>query len=778
MNAKEFLQYQKEFYEDKAKYEGYTGGVPALYQNPESWTGPDTDWLEELTDPALRQNYSLTVSAGSEKFNSSNTLGYYDEKGVIINSGYKRYSLRSNNEFTVNKNIRLGINIAPTYQIGNHDGSILDYRGSTATDGLFSNFYSALVAPPIFSPEERNPDGSKKLTFSGPGLFNQPNWGTVFRETIELSKITRLLSNAFAEISFLKNFKFKSALSTDVQSGNYKVFYPSNTGVIFSPPPTQPTGIYTNATYTSWLSENTLNYTRSFSGDHRIDALAGYSAQKFRQELVRLTGFGFPDDDVSWIDAASLRGINLNFPIPAASNNNSTEWSLLSMFGRVNYDYQGKYLLSASIRRDGSSRFGADNRWGTFPAISAGWVLSKERFVENWNALSFLKLRAEYGSSGNFNIGNYSHYGNIASSNYVFSGSTAQGRSATSIGNSSLTWETTKGFDIGVDASFIKDRVNLVIDYYNKSTSNMLFQVDIPRGTGFPSIPSNIGEFKFWGYELAITSKNLVGNFKWESSFNISLNKNRVIALGTNNEPIRGIDFEDRFRNAWRSAVGQPIGQWWGYVFDGIYETQQELNSEPKYVSSYVGGAKYKDINGDKIIDVNDQTYIGNPNPKFLYGFTNNFSYRNFDLNLVLSGVSSHQVYYGLYEWSLVNNGIFNVERGQKNRWRSEQNPGNGMFSSTLGGQNPGGGFSTRVLSDAAYLAVRNITLGYTLPVRSNTFKNARVYGSVQNAFMFTGYKGMNPEASSNGLNGTSQGADFAPYPVPRVVSMGLNVNF
>lgn len=778
MNAKEFLQYQKEFYEDKAKYEGYTGGVPALYQNPESWTGPDTDWLEALTNPALRQNYSVSISSAGEKFNSSNTLGYYDEKGVIVNSGYKRFSLRSNNEFKINKNIRVGINIAPTHQIGNHDGSILDYRGSSSTDGLFSNFYAALVAPPIFSPEQRNPDGSKILTFSGPGLFNQPNWGTVFNETIELSKITRLLSNAFVEVGFLKNLKFKSAISTDIQSGNYRVFYPSNTGAIFAPPPSQPTGIYTNSTYTSWLSENTLSYTKTFGADHRVDALAGYAAQKFRQELVRLTGFGFPDDDVSWIDAASLRGINLNFPIPAASNNSATEWALLSMFGRVNYDYKGKYLLSASIRRDGSSRFGADNRWGTFPAISAGWVISKERFIENWKALTFLKLRAEYGSSGNFNIGNYSHYGNIASSNYVFGRSTAQGRTATSIGNSSLTWETTKGFDIGADASFLNDRVNVVVDYYNKSTSNLLFQVDIPRGTGFPSIPSNIGEFKFWGYELAITTKNLVGDFKWESSFNISLNKNKVIALGTNNEPIRGNDFEDRFRNAWRSSVGQPIGQWWGFVYDGIYETQQELNSGPKYVSSYVGGAKYKDINGDKVIDVNDQTVIGNPNPRFLYGFTSNFSYKNFDLGFVLSGTSSHDVYYGLYEWSLVNNGIFNVERGQKNRWRSEQNPGNGMFSSTLAGQNSGGGFSTRILDNAAYLAIRNITLGYTLPVRSNTFKYARVYASVQNAHLFTGYKGMNPEASSNGLNGTAQGADFAPYPVPRVISMGLNVNF
>jgi hypothetical protein len=191
-----------------------------------------------------------------------------------------------------------------------------------------------------------------------------------------------------------------------------------------------------------------------------------------------------------------------------------------------------------------------------------------------------------------------------------------------------------------------------------------------------------------------------------------------------------------------------------------------------------VGGAKFKDVDGDGKIDFNDQTFIGNPNPKFLYGITNSFSYNNFDLNIVLSGASAHKVFYGLYEWSMLNFGLFNLERGQKDRFRSEQNPGKGLFASTLAGQNSGGGFSSRVLHNAAYLAVRNVTLGYTVPLRSSTFKSVRVYGSVQNPYMFTHYKGMNPEASSNGLNGTAQGADFAPYPVARVTSLGLNVNF
>ena len=345
MDSKEFLNYYKEFYEDKAIYEGYTGGVPDLYKNPESWTGPNTNWLEALTRPAPRQNYSLSISSGTEKINSSNTIGYYNEDGIIINSGYKRFSLRSNNNFKINENIRLGVNVSPSYQTGNHDGSITDYRANSTTDGLFSNFYSALVTPPIFSPDDKNPDGTTKLTLTGPGLFVQPNWGTVFRETIELSNKTRLLANAFIEYNFLKAFTFKSAISTDLQNSTFRIFNPTNTGSIFAAPPTQATGLYTTAGYTSWVTENTLNYKKTFSEDHNVDVIAGYSAQKFRQENNRQTGQGFPDNQVTWIDAASTRGAPINFPINANSFNNSTEWSLLSMFGRINYDYKGKYLF-------------------------------------------------------------------------------------------------------------------------------------------------------------------------------------------------------------------------------------------------------------------------------------------------------------------------------------------------------------------------------------------------------------------------------------------------
>ncbi|MEX2514051.1 MAG: SusC/RagA family TonB-linked outer membrane protein, partial [Cyclobacteriaceae bacterium] len=486
------------------------------------------------------------------------------------------------------------------------------------------------------------------------------------------------------------------------------------------------------------------------------------------QEANVLTGTSYPDDEVPWIDAAAIR----------YGNSNMSEWSLLSMFSRLNYNYKGKYLLSLSVRRDGSSRFGSENRWGTFPAVSAGWIISDEDFMMDWSKLSYLKLRGEYGHAGNFNIGNYSQFGNISSTNYVFGGALAQGRSPVSIGNPFLTWETTVGIDLGLDVGLFNDRLSLVFDYYDKRTTNMLYQVDIPSGTGFSNIQDNIGEFHFWGYEFGANARVFEGGlFKWNSDFNISFNRNKVIQLGTNNTPIGGIgDYSSRI---WKTEVGQPIGQFYGYVFDGIYMTQEEYDAQAKHVSSQVGTVRFKDLNDDGIIDVDDKTYIGNPNPKFFYGFNNNFYYKNFDLNIVMAGSYGGKMYYSLAEWSETLEGIFNVEKYMKDRWRSLENPGNGIIGRSLSGTTPFPRTNQdRLALDASHLTVKNITLGYTLPKIIKHVGSTRIFASIQQAFVLTPYKGPNPEASWQGLNGLQEGVDISPYPIPRTYALGINLNF
>lgn len=757
MNAKEFLADRKSIFEDKIRYEGFKGGIPEIYQNPESWTGPDTDWYEELLQGGTQNSYNLSFLSSKDNFSSATTLGYFEEKGVVLNTGFNRFSFRTNNEYKINENMRVGVNVAPTYQTSKNQ----------ATDGYYQILYAAIITPPIFSPDDVDANGNQKINFTGPGLFTFPNWKKTLLETEDRTVNLRLLTNAYFEAKFLSNFTFKSSVAVDLGASRRKVFNSSTTGGIFSPPPKPATGSYATQTYDSWLTENTLNYVKTFN-DHSLDVIVGYSAQKYSTENNSLTGTNYADDQVSWIDAAATR----------YGSNNISEWSLLSGFSRLNYNYKGKYLLSLSARRDGSSRFGADNKWGNFPAVSAGWILSDEGFAKNWSIVNFLKLRAEYGSAGNFNIGNYSQFGNISSTNYVFNNSLVQGRSPVSLGNSFLTWETTVGSDLGLDIGLLDDRISLVLDFYDKSTKNMLYQVDIPNGAGFSNIQDNIGEFHFWGYEFGINARVIQRElFTWNSDFNISFNRNKVIKLGTNNVPLGGIG--DYSSTIWKTEVGYPIGQFYGYIFDGIYKTEEEFNSQPKHVTSRLGTIRFKDVNGDGKITSDDKTYIGNPNPKFFFGFNNNFIYKNFDMNISMSGSYGGKMYYSISEWSETLEGIFNVEKYMVDRWRSLENPGKGIIGRSLSGTTAFPRTTQdRLALDASQLTIKNVSIGYRIPKTSKYLKSARVFASIQQALVLTKYAGPNPEASWQGLNGLREGVDVSPYPMPRTYALGVNFSF
>lgn len=756
MNAEEFAQYEKEIFEDRIKYEGYQGGVPEIYQNPSDYRNKSTDWYDVLLRKAPMSNYNLSISGSKDRFSSAVNLGYYKEDGVALNTGYERYSLRMNNEFKVNDFINVGLNLAPSFQTGQN----------FETDGAPNIFYAAITTPPIFSPFEKNPDGSLKMAFSGPGLFNLPNWYRTITEKTNRTNTTRLLSNAYAELTFLKDFKYKSAVSIDLINSNNKVFNPSTVGSAFGPPPqASASGSYSNSFTYSWLTENTLNYTKTLAENHNFEVLAGYSAQKYRNEYVSLSGSQFPDDAISWIDVAAVKN----------GSNNVGEWSLLSMYGRLNYNYKGKYIVSATARRDGSSRFGEDRQWGSFPSVSAGWVLSEENFIKKLPVLDYLKIRGEYGLTGNFNIGNYTQFANMGTANYVFGGKLNAGRVPTSLGNSQLTWETTGGVDAGLDLGLFGSRVFFTFDYYQNKTRGLLYQQDIPSGTGFYNIQSNIGQFKFWGYEFSVSTKNLTGNLKWNTDLNISFHRNKVVQLGTNNTPIGGITQQGGFQ---KTQVGMPIGMFWGWIFDGIYMTQEEFDTQPHHITSALGTARMKDLNEDGVIDEKDRTFLGNPAPKFVFGINNSFSYKNFDLNIVASGAYGGRIFNYQPAWTETLEGLFNVEKHMKDRWRSPENPGKGMIGRTLTGTTAFPRFDQdRFVYKNSYLTLKNITLGYTIPASNKIFKRVRAYVSVQQAFVLTNYPGNNPEVSIAGLSG-GYGVDQASYPVPRTYSVGLNVSF
>lgn len=775
MNATELATYMKGFYEDKITYEGYTGGIPAEYQNPEQY-GAGTDWYSLLLRNAPVQSYSLSLTAGNDKATLGVVGGYFNQEGILKNTGYKRFSLRINAEFNINKNIKLGASLAPSLQLehNNRQGNSFNIDGQRAI------IASTLMMPPMASPY--NPDGTLTLGYSG-GYANLFTWANPLRQILEINDdVTRgrLLSSLYAEFKFLNSFTFRSALYGDIGNFTRKKFIPStarggfnNVPIDNAPPGNKSAyGEANTGNNYSWINENILTWQKDFGNDHSLKVLAGFTAQHANDYTTNITGQDYPDNKIPYISAATR----------VTANSSSQAWALLSYLGSIDYSYKGRYLLRGSVRRDGSSRFGYDNRYGTFPSAGIGWIVSDESFMKKIPVISYLKLRASYGITGNNEIGNYTSIPLIGSANYVFGSNLAPGSAQSNLGNSLLSWEKQKQLDLGADLGFFKDRLLITYDYYHKYTEGLLYQVNVPRSSGFINIQTNIGTIKSWGHEFGITSKNIVGKFEWTSNFNISFDRNVVTKLGINDEPIAASptvalsEFTD-----WRTAVGQPLGQFYGYIFDGIYMNQAELNKGPKHSTSQVGTVRMKDLNGDNVIDAaNDRTWIGNPNPDFIFGFTNNFRYQGFDLGIVISGTYGNELKNSMEE-SLYNmDGVFNGPKELLQRWRSEADPGNGRIQRTLAGSTVlARSDNSLFIHDASHLTINNITLGYTFK-RSGYLRfmrNLRLYAGVQNAFIFTSYPG-NPETSYNGLNGIAQGEDIGAYPVARTFTFGLNAGF
>lgn len=761
MNGREWAQFKKESYEDLGQ------AVPAAFQNPEQY-GEGYNWYDAMLRTGYISDYSISINTSKDNFSSSIVAGFFDQKGVLLNSNYKRYTIRANNLYRINERLKTGFNIAPTYSTGNSPSSDGQFFGS---GGLLLN---AALTPPIVS--YKNADGSYPISVTTPGVttFPTPNWVRSIGDITNRSNVSRLLSNAYIEFEPVKDLKLKSSINTDLGQSLQHWFQPSTAGRGFASEPSALNANLseTNYKYWTWLSENTVTYAKKVN-EHSFDVLGGYTVQKFRSDWSNISGYNFADNRVQTIDAALVKN---------NSRMDIQEWSMLSYIGRLNYDYRGKYFLGASIRRDGSSRFGANSKWGNFPAVSAGWVVTEESFAKNLNWLSFLKIRGSYGLTGNNNIGNYTQYNNVSNSNAVFNNTTASGIAITSLGNIDLGWENTKDLDLGVDLTFFGGRISFNYDYYNKVTDNLLYRLDVPNESGFSSFMGNVGKVQFWGHEFNINSNNFVGEFNWNTNFNISFSDNKVKALSAVSDTLYG----GTGVVSTITRVGGRIGQFYGLIQDGVYVGQTDFEESPKLVDSQVGTIKFRDVNKDgKITNGNsggDKTEIGNPFPKFYFGFTNNFSYKNIDLSIVTTGSYGNKIAAAMEQGYTNLDGVFNVLRDVKDRWRSEENPGSGKYGKTTGStSHDRDDFHTRYVNDGSYLAIKNITLGYTVPARYLKFVNGlRIYASVQQAYVFTKYKYGNPEVgidfNGNAPASTAQGIDFSAYPVPRTFTFGINV--
>ncbi|MCF2443925.1 TonB-dependent receptor [Dyadobacter sp. CY345] len=746
--------------------------IPDDYANPD---GTDTDWQKLIFHSAPVQSYNASVSGGSDNVNYYFSGGYYNQEGIIDRSGFKRYSFRANLEASPVKKLKVGFGLSPSFT---------NTQRSPAGAPYFADppgiVYSALVTSPTVKPYladgtiNQTDNQSHLLTADGRGanMTAASNPLAIIKYVTDELRQFRVFGNVFAEYEILSGLKYKLYTGVDVNSYN-RSFYMAraflNRNATVGDPYAQ-----SNASLNyNWLVENTISYDKRFGKDHSVSAVIGYSAQKDRLDANQVYAQNHPDDLSPTISGGQV----------TSGGDNRQEWSLVSALARVNYSFKDKYLLTATIRSDRSSRFGAGNKTGTFPSFSAGWRLSEESFMKSIAFVSDLKLRGSWGKTGNFLIPNYAAIGLLSPFNYVLNNVLVNGIAPITINNDKLTWEKTTQVDLGFDLGLFRDRLFVSADWYKKTTSDLLLNVQVPASVGFTTALQNIGEVENKGVELTISSRNIVGGFTWTTDLNISANKNKVLKLGPTGDPILSTGGAG-IRHV--TQIGAPIGSYYGYVVEGIYQTQDEITAAPKDAlapAARPGDFKFKDVNADGKVDASDRTVIGNYMPDYMWGITNRFSFKGLDLSVFFQGVQGSKIL------NLTRRHLGNGEAATNSyadwteRWISAENPGNGVIpradrlTDLHGGNNRPSSFQ---VEDGSYIRLRSITLGYTFPksILGSKFQSLRAYTSATNLFTNTKYIGYNPEVNNQaGLTGV-QGEDYGAYPLSRNFTFGLNVTF
>ncbi|EPT34461.1 TonB-linked outer membrane protein, SusC/RagA family [Bacteroidetes bacterium oral taxon 272 str. F0290] len=795
LNAAQFMELNKEAFNAKyianvpgakvsdpvaSRPSGYRYKYPDFYDDPVAVAKmKDTDWQKEIFRTAPMQNYQLGVSGGTAETKYSFSMGYFNQEGIVIHTGFERYSLRAKVDSKIHDRMTIGVNIAPTYTNSN------EIRVGHPYSGVI---IQAVAIAPWVPVRYENGTYASAWDYAGPGGDGITGLSNAVASATEITnKIDRLrvLGNSYIEIAFLqdKNLKLKMTLGADILSYHRDFFLPGGKIPVGGKP-----GLGTasdrraesDAQKTfNYLNENTLTYTTILGGVHSLDAIVGFTLQKETWKRTYASGSDFPDDVIQLVSNAKVKSGSSSF----------TEWAMMSYLTRINYNYKNKYYITASIRSDGSSRFGRNNRYGNFPSASVMWRVSEEDFVKHWNIFSNLKMRASYGVTGNNALtNNYASVGTIATDNYVFgpgSGTIVSGAAMSTIANPDLTWEKATQFDLGLEAAFGDNRLSLGFDYYNRKTTDLLLDVPVPSITGFVSAYQNIGKVNNWGLEFNVGA-NFFHNkdFSWTMNANLSINRNKVIALGPSGDPV--------YYTAQTAGqghivkIGYPLGTFYGYDHLGVYMNKAMYDANPKEATSQLGDAMYRDVDGNHTIDANDRTEIGDNQPDFTYGWSHFLRYKNFDLSLLVQGAQGAQIlnigkrYYENLE------GNQNQLKGVLKRWRSEADPGDGWMPRVC--SNPTGQtsqVSSRWVEDGSYLRINNITLGYSLPktfLNKYRMERARVYVSAQNPLTITKYSGFNPEVSStrDGTGDTvvTPGGDHGQYPTSKSFSFGLNITF
>ncbi|MDB5262710.1 MAG: TonB-dependent receptor plug [Adhaeribacter sp.] len=758
LNATEFTTLANELYTN-------SGMSPnPEWANPASF-GEGTNWIDQVYRNAALKNYDVSVTGGTQKLKGALSLGYRDQEGTLIETWYKRYTGRASADLQVNDKLNFGSSISFSYS------QAKGQRNEEMRVGIFNlaqQFY------PTLGPNDVVNGSSAYYTTQGDNPLLRA------RSIDNQLQNIRVFGNAFGEYEILSGLKLRTSVGIDVNNDRSTTWEPK-----------AERGHYRNLQATlgetfsqglNWLLENTLSYTKIL-GDHNISALVGQTAQKNNNNWISVTGRDYQNEQI--------RVINSSNENERRANGTGSEYALASYLGRVNYAFKDRYLFSASIRRDGSSNFGPNHKWGNFPSVSAGWNIDSEPFMQQVKGLTSLKLRGSWGQLGNDAIGAFGYLSTIrlgtVNDNYVLglNQGLVIGASMSRPGNPDLKWETSEQTNIGLDASFLNNKVYLTADYYIKNTRDMLIALPVSLEAGFQNAPSiNGGHVQNRGLELLLGYRQDLGDFHFDLSGNMATLKNEVKSLGVG-QPITGSSVSSYYTmSATYTEVGQPIGYFRGYMVDGIYQTSDAVNKtlQPNAVA---GDFIYRDVNQDNQLSDADRVNLGSPWPSLMYGMNLDVTYKGFDINVMLQGISGSEIFHAnkrsIYPLKYFGgSGVVNASKEALNRWtpgsgrndipRLAYTDSNGNFASS----------SSFYVEEGDYMRIRNLTLGYRIPgdlvKRTGLIQGIRLYVNAQNLFTFTKYSGFDPEIGST--DPLQSGVDDGVYPQPRTFMAGINVSF
>jgi TonB-dependent starch-binding outer membrane protein SusC len=770
-NARQFAEFQNYIWSARVE-EGSASEVPPEYRNPEQY-GEGTDWFAiTRRDYAPRYDFQASISGGSESVRSYFSAGFQQEDGIIHETGFSRVNFRANLEADITDRFTAGLNFAPSITQRNFSGSG-EARGSSIG--------SAMMMSPLNPAYDENgeicPYPSQCADIGQTGLWTHANPLYRLQALEDDYSGVRILGTAFVDYEFIDGLNLRSTINVDWGNEERNFFNPSGLGGINAPPPTVPFGQIENSEDVSFLSETTLNLMREV-GPGNLGALVGFTAQT-GQSIGAVFNGDFPDDDIRTLNVASnIDGFT-----------NEQEWSMASVLGRLNYNLLDRYIFTATFRADGSSRFGEENRWGFFPSGAIAWNPLNESFFEGLNdTFDELRIRASFGLTGNNQIGNYSALGVIQTDDYLYGSSVAGGRRLTSMANNLLGWERNKEWNAGVEFAILNHRLRFTLDGYIRTTEDMLLGRTLPTSSGFGSVTDNLGSMENKGFEFSVNTVNVASeNVFWSTDLNFSLNRNKVLDL-PDGEPLFGAGGEGHPQS--QARVGRPIGEFIGYVVDGIWQNEQEIANNPSAPGDIPGNLRYRDVNGDGEINPGppevggDFAVIGNPHPKFTYGITNNVRVGNFDIRATITGRYGGDVYMREFFRTALNiDGLFNVSADYvEGFWRSESDPGSGIHPTPLGGgeqRRRYRGEHTHNVADGSNLWLRNLMVRYNLPAGFAGLTRSSIYVSGSNLFIISGYDG-NPEVQRDS---TSDGhsirlnSDWFNYPLTRTFTFGINID-